>query len=344
MIKLFNKIDSLQEEINAFRPIEETLQQTLQEKLRIEWTYNSNAIEGNTLTLGETAFYLMEGLTSEGRPLKDYLEARNHAEAIDGLHDIIEKKRDLTEGLIKEFHAVLLRGAEFTGALGNDGRRVKKPVSPGQYKIRSNHVLTLSGKIHTYVDPLHVRDEMEKLFHWYHHKSQALHTVERSAIFHYRFVRIHPFDDGNGRMARILMNLILMKEGFPPCIIQTRHRKRYLESLEAVDTKGDTAPFVTFVGGELLVTQKTILEVLQGRETAFLQSKEKLGREDREIRILKIIRPGPVSIGRIHEVLSQIKRPTLKSDLQRLVRLKKIQKKGSGKGVVYFISKMGGND
>lgn len=336
MNELFNKINILKEEINQFRPIDEGLQRTVQEKLRIEWTYNSNAIEGNTLTLGETAFYLREGLTSEGRPLKDYLEARNHAEAIDGLHDIIEKKRDLTEGLIKEFHAVLLKGVEFTEAMGSSGQRIKKPVSPGQYKIRPNHVLTLIGKIHYYVDPLHVKDEMEKLLHWYHHESPPLHPVARSAIFHYRFVNIHPFDDGNGRLARILMNLILMQEGYPPCIIQTRHRRRYLECLEKADTEGDTTPFVTFVGEELLSTQQTILEILQGGEAGLPQGQKKLSQEERENRILKVIQEGPTSIGKIHEVLPQIKRPTLKSDLQRLVRLKKIRKKGFSKGVVYF--------
>src|SRR3989339_1334635 len=111
-MEILNKIDQIRQKIDAFWPFDANLQKTLQEQLRIEWTYNSNAIEGNTLTLGETAFYLREGLTSEGKPLKDYLEARNHAEAIDGLQEIIERKRDLTEGLIKELHAVLLKGIE----------------------------------------------------------------------------------------------------------------------------------------------------------------------------------------------------------------------------------------
>ena len=334
MIELFNKIDKLKSEIDAFRPLDTGIQRTIQEKMRIEWTYNSNAIEGNTLTLGETAFYLREGLTSEGKPLKDYLEARNHAEAIDGLQEIIERKRDLTEGLIKELHAVLLKGIEATEALGQGGQRVHKPVSPGQYKTRPNHVLTLSGSIHYYTDPLHVTDEMEKLLAWFHGAGQ-IHPIEKAALFHYRFVAIHPFDDGNGRMARILMNLILMQAGYPPCVVQMRHRRRYLECLGVADSRGETGPFVSFVAEELLATEEVIWEVLQGRE-ATLPAAAPLNQGERDGLILRALAAGPRSIGQIHRSLPQIKRPTLKSDLQRLVRLKKIQKRGKGKGVVYF--------
>lgn len=333
MYKLLNNIDKLQCETNALRPIAPTLQRTLQEKLRIEWTYNSNAIEGNSLTYGETAFFLREGLTSEGKPLKDYLEAKNHAEAIEGLYDILERRRDLTEGLIKELHAVLLKGVEFTEAVGGGGQKVKKPVSPGQYKTHPNHVLTLSGKIHFYTDPLHVNDDMEKLIAWFH-EAKDMHPVEKAVHFHYRFVAIHPFDDGNGRLARILMNLSLMQEGYPPCIIQMRHRRKYLECLEIADTKGDLAPFIVFVGNELLSTQKTILEVLHESATGRTAS---INPSEREMQIVSALGKGPLSIGHLLELLPQIKRPTLKSDLQRLVRSKKIKKKGRGKGVVYVL-------
>lgn len=335
MKELFNKIDKLREKINAFRPIEPALQQTLQEKLRIEWTYNSNAIEGNTLTFGETAFFLREGLTSEGKPLKDYLEAHNHAEAIDGLKEVIERKRDLTESLIKELHAVLLRGVEFTEAVGAHNQKIQKPVSPGQYKLRPNHVLTLSGKIHHYTDPLHIKDEMEKLLTWYHQAGKA-HPVLKGALFHYRFVKIHPFDDGNGRLARILMNLILMQEGYPPCIVQRVHRKKYLECLETADVTGKTDPFVSFIADELLATQKTILEILQGGGSGLPEVYGVMNQSERESQILRALQQGPLSIGQIHHLLPAIKRPTLKSDLQRLLRLRKIKKRGVGKGVVYF--------
>src|SRR3989338_6379309 len=106
--KLLKQVDEAKKKWDEWRRDNLSILPAIQEKLRALWTYNSNALEGNTLTFGETIFYLREGLTSEGKPLKDYLEARNHAEAIDGLQEIIERKRDLTEGLIKELHAVRL--------------------------------------------------------------------------------------------------------------------------------------------------------------------------------------------------------------------------------------------
>ncbi len=336
MKEILIKINKLNEEIQRLKPVDLGLRKSLQERLRVEWTYNSNAIEGNTLTFGETAFFLREGLTSEGRPLKDYLEVRNHAEAIDGLQDIVARKRNLTEGLIKELHAVLLKGVEATEALGMGGQRIQKPVTPGQYKKRPNHVLTLSGKIHHYADPLHVRDEMERLLDWYH-QAKEIHPVERGAIFHHRFVAIHPFDDGNGRMARILMNLILMQERYPPCIIQMRHRRRYLESLEKTDVTGKTEVFVAFVAQEMLSTLETILNIMRGGDVGLPAIGKAMDATGREQQILEVMRQGTFPIGQIHALLPQIKRPTLKSDLQRLVRLKKIQNRGVGKGVVYFI-------
>jgi Fic family protein len=336
MKKIFNEIDELQKKIGAVRPIDPALQRSLQERLRIEWTYHSNAIEGNTLTFGETAFFLREGLTAEGRPLKDHLEAKNHAEAIDGLQEIISGKRQMTESLIKELHAVLLKGIEFTQALGRGQQEIQKPVSPGQYKTQPNHVLTLSGTIHHYVDPLHVRDEMEKLLLWYGQKSAA-HPVERGAVFHYRFVKIHPFDDGNGRMARILMNLVLMKEGYPPCIIQRQHRRKYLGCLETADKQENLLPLIGFIAEELLATQKTILGILQGGDIGLPQKAHRLSPQARDALIFKVLEDNPASIGEIHRLCPQIKRPTLKSDLQHLLRLKKIQKSGKGKGVVYSL-------
>src|SRR3989338_3026741 len=148
VMKELKKIDDLQRKVDTFRPFSKGLLALWQERLRIDWTYNSNAIEGNTLTYGETAFFLREGLTSEGKPLKDYVEAKNHAEAIDYLHDVIQSKRTLTESFIKELHGLLLRDIEYTIALGAGGKLIHKPLGAGRYKLRPNHVLTLSGTIH----------------------------------------------------------------------------------------------------------------------------------------------------------------------------------------------------
>lgn len=334
MNRFIKKIKELQTKINLHKPFSEEILRLWQEKLRIDWTYNSNAIEGNTLTYGETAFFLREGLTSEGKPLKDYLEAKNHAEAIDYLLDVIKGNREITEGFIKELHGLLLKDIHFTFAKGGQGQLIKKPLNAGKYKVLPNHVLTISGKIHKYADPIHVKDEMENLITWFK-KEKALSPIEKACIFHYKFVAIHPFDDGNGRMARLLMNLILMRVGYPPCIIKNVNRRKYLESLELIDTEKNYQQFIVFICEELLSTQKIMLDILEGKENANVDYSRKMNKNEREEQILNIIGQKTISIGQIIEKIPQIKRPTLKSDLNTLLKAKKIKRIGLGKGSVY---------
>ncbi len=337
---MFEKIDKLQALIDEKRPFDEGLMNLLQERLHIEWTYNSNAIEGNTLAFGETAFFLREGLTSEGRPLKDYIEAKNHAEAIDWLNDIIKDKRKLSEGVIKELYALLMKGVEFTLAKGQGGKLIKKSMNVGTYKIRPNHVLTISGKIHKYADPLQVNSEMEKLLKWFQ-KNKSLHPVEKAATFHYKFIAIHPFDDGNGRMSRLLMNLILMKAGYPSCIIKNENRRKYLKALEKADTEGDLQPFIDFIASEMNSTLEVVEGIIQGKNSALpAELIGKLNQKQREEKVLEVIGNKPLSIGQIHLELHNIKRPTLKSDLKRMLKTGKIHSRGVGKGVIYSRNKL----
>lgn len=323
---ILKKIDQIRAQIEGLRPFNEDLQKTLQDQLRVEWTYNSNAIEGNSLTLGETAFFLREGLTSEGKPLQDYFEAKNHAEAIDKLQEIISNKQLITEHLIKSLHSVLMNGAD-------------KEIHVGEYKKQPNHVLTLSGKIHKYVDPIHVHDEMESLLQWLA-SEKKIHPVERAAQFHYKFVSIHPFDDGNGRMSRLLMNLLLMQAGYYPCVIQNAHRRRYIQVLEQVDSLKDMSLFTNFVAQELLATEEKVLDIVEGRGVALSQPTTILNSIERKGRVLHVLRiaPQPLSIGQIAELLPEIKRPTLKKDLQDLVDKRTIRRQGKGRSVLYKIN------
>lgn len=333
MSKNIQKVKLLKQQIDNLRPLNVSQEKALQERLRIEWTYNSNAIEGNTLTFGETLFFLREGLTSEGKPLKDYLEAQNHSEAIEGLEEILKSERPLTESVIKELHAVLMKGMQFSMAKGGQGQLIQKKIHVGKYKMLPNHVLTMSGKIHHYTEPLHVKEEMEKLLEWLH-SAKNLEPIEKAAVFHYRFVAIHPFDDGNGRMARLLMNLILMKAGYPPCIIKRIHRKIYLEMLATVDQKKTFEPFIEFVAKELFETLEMMFSILEGKEKA-IEEVRTFNRVERENLIINLLGNEELSVGQIHYKLSQIPRPTLKSDLKKLVKAAKIKRKGRGKGVLY---------
>lgn len=258
----FDLIDDLRLQIEKKKPYNKEYWSAIQEKLRIDWTYDSNAIEGSSLTRGETLFFLKEGLTVEGKPFKDFLDARNHAEAIDWLYDVIKDNRSVTPGLLKEINALLLSGVKNTAAIDEAGRKVRKPVHPGKYKTLPNHVLQIEGTIHFYTDPIHVPNEMEILCRWIDENMEKKHPVLVSAIAHYNLVRIHPFDDGNGRGARILMNLILIKRDYPIAIIKSENRRKYLTALNGADN-GNIDPFVKLVADSLIETEKGILDELQ---------------------------------------------------------------------------------
>lgn len=260
------EVDELKGELDGFRPLKEKeyLWSAIQEKLRSEWTYHSNGIEGSTLTLGETIFFLQQGLTVEGKPFKDFLDARNHAEAIDLLYQFVAAERPLTEGFIKEINSLLLLGVSYTKAIDQYGNPTKKAATPGEYKKLPNTVLRRDGTIHEYINPLQVPPEMEYLCQWVNEQIDKEHPVITAAVAHYNMVRIHPFDDGNGRGARILMNLILLKKKYPPAIIKIEERRRYLATMEQAD-EGNLNPFVELLAQSLMETIKSILEVFQGK-------------------------------------------------------------------------------
>lgn len=258
---LFNLADSLNSQITALKNNDQSLWLMIAKKLKVDWTYHSNSLEGSTLTLGETLFFLNEGLTVEGKPFRDFLDARNHAEAIDYLYDIISNQRDISESVIKEINALLLSGVTHTAAQNPQGESVKKILVSGEYKKQPNHVLQPDGTIHKYVDPINVKDEMEGLIRWVNESIHHLNPIQVAAIAHYNLVRIHPFDDGNGRGARIFMNLILIKSGFFPAVIRTEKKRSYLEALSTAD-KGNLMPFIEFISTELITTYKEVISNL----------------------------------------------------------------------------------
>ena len=237
---------------------ESDLWATILQKMRVDWTYNSNAIEGSVLSRGETMFFLSEGLTVEGKPFKDFLDAKNHADAIDWLMDVVAQSRPLTEGFIKDTNALLLSGVTHTIAITPTGERVKKRIHAGQYKPFPNHVQKQDGTLHQYVLPEQVSSQMQELIEWIHSEIDRINPIVVAAVAHYNMVRIHPFDDGNGRGARILMNMILLQKGYFPTIIRRERKRHYLEALEAADN-GNLEPFITFITSQLIETEQSVL-------------------------------------------------------------------------------------
>lgn len=236
----FKNLTELKEGIEQKRPISSEKMKVISQKFKEEWTYHSNALEGNTLTLGETAFFLREGLTIKGKTLREHQEVANHAEAILFLQEAL-KDRDISERLIKDLHAII-----FLGVKDDKGQIIKG----GLYKNEDNYAVTLSGTIKHYTPALEVPAAMEGLIQWYEQNKEKLHPVELASRFHHKLVEIHPFQDGNGRVCRLCMNLILMKSGYPPAVIRREEREDYLTSLEAAD-QGNLEPIISLVAKEV---------------------------------------------------------------------------------------------
>jgi Fic family protein len=263
--ELLARIDTLRSEIDALRPLDPDMEARLVQKLNLEWNYHSNAIEGNTLTLGETRAFLLYGITAQGKPFRDYLDIRGHHEAIRYLEELVRGGETLTEAAIRELHRILLIEPYDVDAITADGWPTRRRIAIGCYKTAPNHVRTTTGETHFYASPSEAPALMGELVAWYRREAAAsvLPPLVLAATFHYRFVAIHPFDDGNGRMARLLTNLILMQHRYVPVIIPLEARGDYLLALEQADA-GDLADFVLLMGRELIRSLELTLAAARG--------------------------------------------------------------------------------
>ncbi len=263
-MRQFEEVDQLKAKLDAHRPIPPEVFQTIAEKLRIDWTYNTTKIEGGPLTYRETAFFVRTGLTSKGRPLEAYLEYRGHLEALEYLEGLVRDKEMLSERVIKEFHSLLLRGIDWVEVVNEQGQKVRKRLHPGSYKRENNHVVKLDGNIHRFCEHTQVPGEMERLIALYEENREELHPVELASEIHHRLVAIHPFADGNGRVARLVMNLILMQAGYVPAVIREEDREEYYTALEAADD-GNIEPLLAIAEREVTRTLRLMLDVVEGR-------------------------------------------------------------------------------
>ncbi len=263
----FNLLNDKNSQVDRLKKSNSDLWKTILFKLKVDWTYNSNSIEGSTFTRGDTIFFLNEGLTVKGKPLKDHLDTRNHADAIDLLFDIVSNKREISESIIKEINALLLLGLKSTPAMTPEGQIIQKKATSGQYKTQANHVLQQDGTLHKYIEPIKVQSEMEALVKWINENIDKKHPCYVASVAHYNMVRIHPFDDGNGRGARILMNLILLKKGFFPAVIRMENRQDYIEALQQAD-RNNLKPFIEFITKELIVTLEDIINNIESMGTS----------------------------------------------------------------------------
>ena len=239
----FDEVDSLKKELDSKRPIPKETLKSLRESINLEWTYNSNGIEGNTLTLRETQVVL-EGITVGGKSIKEHLEAINHEKAILFLDDLVKDNEPISEWNIKNIHGLVLKDIDNENA--------------GRYRKEN---VTIKGATHIPPDYLKLPELMEKLILTYNTWSEY-HPIIQAALLHGELVKIHPFVDGNGRTSRLLMNLDLMNSGYNPVIIKKESRLKYYEALDKAHTTGNYTDFVKLVTKLEIEMLKKYLELL----------------------------------------------------------------------------------
>ncbi|MEY4963911.1 MAG: hypothetical protein RLZZ323_1230 [Bacteroidota bacterium] len=229
LASILTQIDELKAKLDQYRQFDSY---RISQALELEYTFESNRIEGNTMTLRETDLVINEGLTISGKSMREHLEAINHQEAIAFIKDLMNKNTSLIERDVLSIHNLILRGIH--------------PEDAGRY--RKVQVM-IKGSTHMPPQPFLVAKEMEDYFIWYETNKNKLHPIVLAAEMHERLVTIHPFIDGNGRTSRLVMNLILLQHGYVIANIKGDYdnRMRYYQALETAQTKNDKEDFLLFV-------------------------------------------------------------------------------------------------
>lgn len=246
--KLLQECDTLKARLSGLRPLPAEALKKIEEAFAIEYTYESNRIEGNTLTLQETELVVNEGVTIAGKSMREHLEAINHAEAIDYIKDFAKNSIEISERTIKEIHALVLHGINRENA----GRYRSVPVM-------------ISGSTHVPPQPYLLEKQMEDfIIKFREMEAEKVHPVLIAAFLHDELVRIHPFIDGNGRTSRLLMNLYLLRNGFTLVALKGNNEEKisYYKALEASHTENNPLDFQKVVAQAEITSLKRYLSVL----------------------------------------------------------------------------------
>lgn len=255
----YDLLDKKKKKLDDLRPLSSELTKNLEEWFKVELTYTSNAIEGNTLSRKETAIVVEKGLTIGGKTLVEHLEATNHAKALDVINKLAKKKYyEITERDILAIHYAILHGIDDYNA--------------GHYR----HVpVRISGSSVIMPNPAKVPLLMTDFISWLN-RGKNIHPVELAGEAHYRLVTIHPFSDGNGRTARLLMNLILVMEGYPPAIIRPQERLPYITSLEIAQLGGSKEKYQKIIYNAANRSLDIYLKAIMGEEPSDIGKSERL--------------------------------------------------------------------
>lgn len=280
---LFQKIDSLRDELSDLMPLKKEDEDRLWRKFRLEWNYNSNHLEGNTLTYGQTELLLIFDKTTGDHYMREYEEMKAHDVAVKLIQDYArDQSRELTEADIREFDKIILVRPYWGYAITSDGQPTRKLIQPGEYKKEPNSVRLANGEVFNYTSPEDTPIKMSELIHFFRDssKNKVNHPLLIAGQLHYDFVRIHPFDDSNGRTSRLLMNYVLLKNGYPPVIIRSADKKNYLAALNKADV-GLLNDFIYYIGEHLVWSLNVNIRAAKGEN---IEDEDDI---DKELEILK---------------------------------------------------------
>lgn len=249
VIPAFTQLTALAAEWQRQLPLEPDREERLWKKLRLELNYHSNHLEGNTLTYGETELLLIHDRTKGNHTHREYLEMKAHNVGIEHVRALAaDKQRTLTEGDIRDLNKIILKEPFWKPALTEDGQPTRKKIKPGDYKSTPNNVRTATGEMFYFASvedtPPRMQALAAKLLR--EMETPTVHPAEFAARLHHEFVLIHPFDDGNGRVARLLVNYVLLRSGYLPAIVRTEDKASYLAVLQHADA-GDHAPLIAYI-------------------------------------------------------------------------------------------------
>jgi Fic family protein len=266
MENTIKKIEALISNLKELSPIKAELQLKLDKKFRLEFNYNSNHMEGNTLTYSETELLLIFDETKGNHTLREYEEMKAHDIALQLIKDwAADSDRPLTETNIKNLNEVILVKPFWKDAITPDGQKTRRLIKVGDYKEFPNSVQLSNGEIFEYASVTDTPILMGDLMKWYRDEENKneLHPVALAALLHYKLVRIHPFDDGNGRISRLLMNFVLLKNSLPPVVIKSADKRNYLAALNAADA-GDMNSFIKYIAEQLVWSLELSIRAAKG--------------------------------------------------------------------------------
>ena len=349
------KIQQLYKEWQSLQPLNEKLERSINQQFMIDFNYNSNHLEGNTLTYGQTKLLLLFGDTIGNANMQDYEEMKAHNVGLEMMKiEAKDSHRMLSEHFIRQLNKTILVRDFYKTSRDGDFRY---KINVGVYKTRPNSVITPTGEIFDYASPEETSALMGDLVEWYRNEEQCgkLKIEELVALFHYRYIRIHPFEDGNGRIARLLVNYILLRHNYPMLVIRSDDRSNYLKSLRQCDlltgkitsdgahaTLQQTKPLVDYISTVLENKLTALIQLAKGEISELIEAKddEKSGQKEvvrksgqkKWSEVLDLIKEKPkITRGELSDKLG-INPSAIQKHIQKLKTDGRIERIGGDKG------------